>query len=52
MGESNSFGSEWIFAFLIIAVIFGWGGAGVGGGNNAALAGYADCSAECAEYRC
>lgn len=32
MNES-SFGGEWIFAFLIIAVIFGWGGAGFGGGN-------------------
>lgn len=39
MGDST-FSGGWIFAFLIIAVIFGWGGAGVGG-NNAALAGYA-----------
>ena len=39
MGDS-SFNGGWIFAFLIIAVIFGWGG-GLGGGNNAALAGYA-----------
>lgn len=39
MGDT-SFGGGWIFAFLIIAVIFGWGGAGVGGGN-ATLAGYA-----------
>lgn len=39
MNES-SFGGEWIFAFLIIAVIFGWGGGGMGA-NNAALAGYA-----------
>ena len=38
MGEST-FGG-WIFCFLIIAVIFGWGGNGIGG-NNAALAGYA-----------
>lgn len=38
MGDT-SFGGGWIFAFLIIAVIFGWGG--MGGGNNAALAGYA-----------
>ena len=38
MNES-SFGGEWIFAFLIIAVIFGWGG-GLGG-NNATMAGYA-----------
>ena len=36
MGESN-FGT-WIFAFLIVAVIFGWGGIG---GGNAAAAGYA-----------
>ena len=36
MGESNWGG--WIFAFLIVAVIFGWGGFG---GNNAAAAGYA-----------
>ena len=41
MNES-SFGAEWIFAFLIIAVIFGWGGAGAnGGGANAVQAGYA-----------
>ena len=39
MGES-SFGGEWIFAFLIIAVIFGWGNGGFGG-NNATMAGYA-----------
>ena len=39
MGDT-SFGGGWIFAFLIIAVIFGWGGAGVGGGN-AATAAYA-----------
>lgn len=39
MNES-SFGAEWIFAFLIIAVIFGWGGNGAGG-NSAAMAGYA-----------
>ena len=36
---NDSFGGGWIFAFLIIAVIFGWGG-GLGG-NNATLAGYA-----------
>jgi hypothetical protein len=40
MGETSSFGGEWIFAFLIIAVIFGWGGAGFGGGN-ANVAAYA-----------
>ena len=34
MNDSN-FGG-WIFCFLIIAVIFGWGGAGFGGGNAAA----------------
>lgn len=39
MGDST-FSGGWIFAFLIIAVIFGWGGAGVGGGN-VAMAGYA-----------
>lgn len=38
MGDST-FSGGWIFAFLIIAVIFG-GGFGLGG-NNAALAGYA-----------
>lgn len=38
MGES-SFGGEWIFAFLIIAVLFGGGGFGFG--NNAAMAGFA-----------
>ena len=38
MGDS-SFNGGWIFAFLIIAVIFGWGG-GLGG-NNAAMAGLA-----------
>lgn len=36
---NENFSGGWIFAFLIIAVIFGWGG--MGGGNNAALAGYA-----------
>lgn len=40
MGDSAGFGGEWIFAFLIIAVIFGWGGAGFGGGN-ANVAAYA-----------
>ena len=37
MGESSNWGG-WIFAFLIVAVIFGWGGFG---GNNAVAAGYA-----------
>lgn len=40
MENSAGFGGEWIFAFLIIAVIFGWGGAGFGGGN-ANVAAYA-----------
>ena len=40
MGDSTGFGGEWIFAFLIIAVLFGGGGFGFGG-NNAAMAGYA-----------
>lgn len=39
MGDST-FSGGWIFAFLIIAVIFGWGGNGVGGAN-ATMAGYA-----------
>ena len=38
MNESSNWGG-WIFAFLIVAVIFGWGG--FGGGNNAATAAYA-----------
>lgn len=38
MGDST-FSGGWIFAFLIIAVIFGWGGAGTGG--NATTAAYA-----------
>lgn len=40
MSESSGMGSEWIFAFLIIAVIFGGFGGGFGG-NNAAMAGFA-----------
>lgn len=39
MGDST-FNGGWIFAFLIIAVIFGWGNGGFGG-NNAAMAGFA-----------
>ena len=39
MGDST-FNGGWIFAFLIIAVIFGWGNGGLNG-NNATLAGYA-----------
>ena len=42
MNES-SFSGEWIFAFLIIAVLFGWGRNGNDGGN-ATLAGYATMS--------
>jgi len=45
MGDST-FSGGWIFAFLIIAVIFGWGGAGVGGNANvAAYATMADVNA-------
>ena len=33
MGDST-FSGGWIFAFLIIAVIFGWGGNGMGGNAN------------------
>jgi len=43
MGDSTSFGGEWLFAFLVIAVLFGGGGFGFGGGN-AAMAGYATTS--------
>ena len=35
MGDTT-FNGGWIFAFLIIAVIFGWGNGGLGGGNQAA----------------
>ena len=45
MGDT-SMGGSWIFAFLIIAVIFGWGGAGFGGNANvAAYATMADVNA-------
>lgn len=45
MSESSVFGGgEWIFAFLIIAVLFGGGGFGFGG-NNAAFATMADINA-------
>ena len=45
MGDST-FSGGWIFAFLIIAVIFGWGNNGVGGnGNFAAYATMADVNA-------
>lgn len=43
MGDST-FSGGWIFAFLIIAVIFGWGNGGMGG-NNAAFATMADVNA-------
>ena len=33
MGENGFMGGEWIFAFLIIAVLFGGGGFGWGGNN-------------------
>ena len=39
MGDSTGFGSEWLFAFILIAVLFG--GFGGFGGNNASMAGYA-----------
>ena len=43
MGDSAGFSSEWIFAFLIIAVIFGgFGGFGGGNANVAAYATMAD----------
>jgi len=35
MGDST-FNGGWIFAFLIIAVIFGWGNGGLGGNSQAA----------------
>lgn len=35
MGDTT-FSGGWIFAFLIIAVIFGWGGNGIGGNANVA----------------
>ena len=44
MGDS-SFNGGWIFAFLIIAVIFGWGNGGLGGSANAAYATMADVNA-------
>lgn len=37
MGDST-FSGGWIFAFLIIAVIFGWGNGGMGGSNAATVA--------------
>jgi len=46
MGDST-FNGGWIFAFLIIAVIFGWGNGGLGGANasTAAFATMADVNA-------
>ena len=44
MGDNAFMGGEWIFAFLIIAVLFGGGGFGFGG-NNAAYATMADVNA-------
>ena len=45
MGDST-FSGGWIFAFLIIAVIFGWGNGGLGGNaNTAAFATMADVNA-------
>lgn len=44
MGDNAFLGGEWIFAFLIIAVLFGGGGFGFGG-NNAAYATMADINA-------
>lgn len=41
MGDST-FSGGWIFALLIILVIFGWGGSGFGGNANAAYATMAD----------
>ena len=42
MSEGGSFmSSDWLGAFLIIAILFGGGFGGLGGGNAAALAGYA-----------
>ena len=35
---NDTFSGGWIFAFLIIAVIFGWGGGGFGGANAATAA--------------
>lgn len=36
MGDTSGFGGEWIFAFLIIAVLFGGGNFGFGGNANVA----------------
>lgn len=39
MGDTSGFGGEWLFAFLVITVLFGGGNFGFGG--NSAAAGYA-----------
>lgn len=44
MNENGFMGSEWLFAFILIAVLFGGGGFGFGG-NNAAYATMADINA-------
>ena len=41
MSEGSFMSSDWLGAFLIIAILFGGGFGGLGGGNAAALAGYA-----------
>ena len=38
MGDNAFMGGEWIFAFLIIAVLFGGGGFGFGGNNAVTMA--------------
>ena len=43
--NDTSFGGGWIFAFLIIAVLFGGGNFGFGGGNAGAFATMADVNA-------
>lgn len=37
MGNENVFGGSWLFAFLIIALIFGGGNGLFGGGNTASV---------------
>jgi len=41
MSDGSFMSSDWLGAFLIIAILFGGGFGGLGGGNAAALAGYA-----------
>ena len=45
MGDSGFMGGEWLFAFLVIAVLFGGGNFGFGGGNAANFATIADINA-------